>query len=141
MKDDAGRDVKKNGKVVLDERVVKQLETIRHLLSQATEVVHAGDADREGQLIVDEVLEHLGNRKPVKRVWLQELNPQGIRRAFERMKPNGEYRLLSSSAVGRSRADYLVGMNATRGYMNRPGNRGGSNSREWSHEEVPEVFT
>lgn len=116
MKDESGRDVKKNGKVVLDERVVKQLETIGRLLSQATEVVHAGDADREGQLIVDEVLEHLNNRKPVKRVWLQELNPQGIRRAFERMKPNAEYRLLSKSAVGRSRADYLVGMNATRGY-------------------------
>lgn len=41
MKDESGRDVKKNGKVVLDERVVKQLETIGRLLSQATEVVHA----------------------------------------------------------------------------------------------------
>lgn len=116
LKDEAKRDVKKNGKIVLDERVVKQIETIKVLLSQASEVIHAGDADREGQLIVDEVLEYLGNRKPVQRVWLQELNPQGIRKAFQRMKPNADYALLSNSATARSRADYLVGMNATRGY-------------------------
>jgi len=115
-KDERGRDIKKNGKVVLDERIVQQLETIRKLVNGASEVVNGSDADREGQIICDEVLEWMGYTKPVKRLWLQELNPQGIRKAFARLKPNSEYLKLSQSALARSRADYLVGLNATRGY-------------------------
>lgn len=127
LKDNFGRDVKKNGKVVLDDRVVTQIEVIRSLVAGASEVIHAGDADREGQLIVDELLETFGLNKQVKRLWLQELNPQGIRKAFDRMKPNSEYAQLSNSAKGRSRADFLVGMNGTRGYTTlwqRAGNDG-----------------
>lgn len=116
LKDQSGRDVKKNGKVVLDPKVVAQLKVIRDLLAWCTCVVHTGDADREGQMIVDEVISHWGCRKPVMRLWLQELNPQGIQKAMSRMKDNEQYRGLSESAVARSRLDFVLGMNATRGY-------------------------
>lgn len=116
LKDKFGKDVKKDGRIVLDTKIVAQIETIRRLVHSASVVVNAGDADREGQLIVDEILEFVGCKAPVKRLWLQELNAPGIKKALSRMKGNDEYRSLSMAARARSQVDFLIGMNATRGY-------------------------
>ncbi len=116
LKNDFGQDVKKDGKLQLDQKIVAQIETIRRLVAGASVVVNAGDADREGQLIVDEILDYVGCKAPVKRLWLQELNAPGIKRALDRMKSNDEYRTLSLAARARSQVDFLIGMNATRGY-------------------------
>ncbi len=94
----------------------EQIAKIRALLKDATEVVNAGDPDREGQLLIDEILEELRYRGPVKRVWLQSLTPEAIREAFDKMRPNAEFRPLSDAATARSRADWLVGMNLTRAW-------------------------
>ncbi|NNM65717.1 MAG: DNA topoisomerase 3 [Burkholderiales bacterium] len=94
----------------------EQIAKIRGLLKSATEVVNAGDPDREGQLLIDEILEELRYKGPVKRVWLQSLTPEAIQEAFGKMRPNSEYKPLSDAAAARSRADWLVGMNLTRAW-------------------------
>lgn len=93
-----------------------QIAVIAKLLKAASEVIHAGDPDREGQLLVDEVLETLHYRGPIKRVWLQDLSEAGIRKAFAQIKDNAHYRGLRDAALARARADWLVGMNLTRAY-------------------------
>ena len=93
-----------------------QLQLIGKLLQQATEVVHAGDPDDEGQLLVDEVLEYFSCRLPVKRVLINDNNASVVRKALARMRDNTEYRGLSQSAEARSVSDQLYGYNLTRAY-------------------------
>jgi DNA topoisomerase-3 len=92
------------------------LRGLERLLARADRVVHAGDPDREGQLIVDEVLLHLGYRGPVERLLVRDLRPEAIRAALGALEPNAKYRPLYESALGRQRADWLVGMNLSRLY-------------------------
>ncbi len=94
----------------------KQIAVIESLLKKATLVINCGDAAREGQLIVDELIHFCGYTGDAKRLWLQAQNPAAIKKAFSLMKPNSEYRNLSFSALARARADWLFGMNMTRGY-------------------------
>ncbi len=100
--------------------VAKQLNVIKGLLLQADEVIHAGDPDREGQLLVDEVLDYLElapeKRKNVQRCLINDLNPQAVERAVERLRENREFVPLCVSALARSRADWLYGINMTRAY-------------------------
>lgn len=93
--------------------LVKSLES---LLRRAKRVVHAGDPDREGQLLVDEVLLFLGYRGPVDRILIRDLRPDAVRRALAEIQPNASYRGLYASALARQRADWLFGMNMTRLY-------------------------
>ncbi|AUH00824.1 DNA topoisomerase III [Pectobacteriaceae bacterium CE70] len=100
--------------------VSKQLNAIKRLLAQADEIIHAGDPDREGQLLVDEVLEYLSlsdeKRQHVHRCLINDLNPQAVERAVSRMRENREFIPLCVSALARSRADWLYGINMTRAY-------------------------
>src|SRR4051812_4852506 len=92
------------------------LKAIKSLLQRADRVVHAGDPDREGQLLVDEVLEYLGYKGPVDRVLINDLSPEAVRKSIQNLEPNEKYRPLYEAAVGRQRADWLFGMNMTRLY-------------------------
>ena len=94
----------------------KQVSTIRDLLKKCSSVVNAGDPGREGQLIVDEVLEHLGNRKPVERILLAAWDKASVLKALSTMQDNRNFHNLYLAALGRQRADWLVGMNLTRAY-------------------------
>ncbi|WP_345315863.1 DNA topoisomerase III [Ferrimonas gelatinilytica] len=98
----------------------KQLAVIRKLLKQAGTLVHAGDPDREGQLLVDEVIDHLGvsaeRKAATQRLLIADLNPDAVRRALGKLKPNRDYIPLSVSALARSRADWLYGMNLSRAF-------------------------
>ncbi|WP_250658647.1 DNA topoisomerase 3 [Alkalimarinus coralli] len=87
---------------------------IGSLLEEATEVIHAGDPDREGQLMVDEVLQYYSVELQVKRLLIDNLTPQAIKIAFSQMKLNSDFRSLSLSAQCRQRADWLYGINLTR---------------------------
>jgi DNA topoisomerase-3 len=89
---------------------------IKCLLQSAARVVHAGDPDREGQLLVDEVLAHARYRGPVERLLIRDLSPEAVRKALGALEPNEKYRPLSDSALARQRADWLYGMNMTRLY-------------------------
>lgn len=104
----------------------QQFKALADLLKTTRLVIHAGDADREGQLIVDEVLEEAGYRGAVKRLWLNESNAAGIRKAIASMKDGASYRGMFHAALARQRADWLVGMNATRAFTLR-GQQQGSN--------------
>jgi DNA topoisomerase-3 len=91
-------------------------KNIKKLAKEASTIVHAGDPDREGQNLVDEVLEHLGNTKPVKRILISDLNPPAVKRALADLKDNAEFQSLNHSALARGRADWLYGLNMTRLY-------------------------
>ncbi|MCJ8319630.1 MAG: DNA topoisomerase III [Colwellia sp.] len=97
-----------------------QLAVIRKLVKQADEIVHAGDPDREGQLLVDEVIDFLNVSKTkkakIQRLLISDLNSPAVKRALENLKPNSEFMPLSISALARSRADWLYGINLTRAY-------------------------
>ena len=93
-----------------------QLKIIKDLLGGASEIVHAGDPDREGQLLVDEVLEYLGNKKPVLRIWLSALDEKSVRQALSSLKSNSGFAPMKNAARARAQADWLVGMNLSRAY-------------------------
>ncbi len=98
----------------------QQITVIRRLLKSATTIIHAGDPDREGQLLVDELLDYLKlNRtrtKSVQRLLINDLNPSAVKQALNQLRSNQEFMALSVSALARSRADWLYGMNLSRAY-------------------------
>ena len=96
-----------------------QLMKIKGMLKEATLVVNAGDPDREGQLLIDEILDYCGYRGPVQRVWLASLDETSVKKAFANLRDNKEYRTLSQAAEARSQADWVVGMNLTRAWTIR----------------------
>ncbi|WP_028762193.1 DNA topoisomerase III [Shewanella colwelliana] len=97
-----------------------QITVLRGLVKQASVLVNAGDPDREGQLLVDEVIAHLGVKgdklNQTKRLLISDLNPQAVKRALGQLRSNREFIPLSTSALARARADWLYGMNMTRAY-------------------------
>lgn len=97
-----------------------QLSVLRKLVKQADEIIHAGDPDREGQLLVDEVIDYFKVSKTVqtniKRLLISDLNLPAVKRALAALKNNSEFMPLSVSALARSRADWLYGINLTRAY-------------------------
>ena len=90
------------------------VERIGDLLNDAECVIHAGDPDDEGQLIVDEVLDYLGYTGRVLRVYVNDNIEKNIRRAFEDLRPNGECRGAGRAAYARQMADMCFGINETR---------------------------
>ncbi len=98
----------------------KQLAVLRKLVKEADTLVHAGDPDREGQLLVDQVIEHLkvrgAKRESIQRLLISDLNPAAVTRALGQLRSNKEFVPLSVSALARSRADWLYGINMTRAY-------------------------
>lgn len=100
---------------------IAQIECIRECLKQANRVIHAGDPDREGQMLVDELLEHLNWQGRTDRLLIQDPSPDGIRTSLKRLQDNQTFANLYRAAVCRSRADWLVGMNFTRAATKRIG--------------------
>ena len=87
---------------------------VKALLAKATQLVIATDADREGELIAREIVELCGYRGPIERLWLSALNDASIRAALGKLRPSAETLSMYHSALARSRADWLVGMNLSR---------------------------
>lgn len=101
-------------------RTRAQLTVLRKLVKQADEIIHAGDPDREGQLLVDEVIDYFKLSKTkknnIKRLLISDLNLPAVKRALSSLKANSDFMPLSISALARSRADWLYGINLTRAY-------------------------
>lgn len=97
-----------------------QLSVLRKLVKEADELVHAGDPDREGQLLVDQLFAYLKvsqkKRGNIQRLLINDLNPAAVQRALASLDLNKNFAPLSSSALARSRADWLYGINMTRAY-------------------------
>ena len=98
------------------ENTAAQFKVVQQLIGQATEIVHAGDPDDEGQLLVDEVLTYCNNTKPVKRVLINDLNTAAAKKALANLRDNREFLGLSQKALARSIGDQLYGFNMTRAY-------------------------
>ena len=120
--------VPKIWKLEVNPKVSDQFYIVKKLVAQADEIVHAGDPDREGQLLVDELLDYLGNKKPVRRILLNALDELSIKRANADLRDNADFFNLKQSALARSRADWLIGMNLSRAYTLA--------ARRFGHEEV-----
>lgn len=93
-----------------------QFEVIRALLRQADSVVIATDADREGEVIAREILDYCHYQGHVERLWLSALDEASVRAALAAIKPGHETYPYYLAGLGRSRADWQIGMNLTRLY-------------------------
>lgn len=91
-----------------------KVDVIRRMLQDCTTVIGVGDPDPEGQLLQDELLIYLKNRKPVLRLWANALDDTTLAKAFANMRPNEEYIGWYEAAKSRSEADWLYGINMTR---------------------------
>ncbi|EPJ4154136.1 DNA topoisomerase III [Pseudomonas aeruginosa] len=91
-----------------------QFKVVQQLVAKAGELVIATDADREGEMIAREIIDLCGYRGPIQRLWLSALNDASIRKALGALKPSDETLPLYFSALARSRADWLIGMNLSR---------------------------
>ena len=94
----------------------KQFNILRALMRRddVSEVINACDAGREGELIFRTVYDMAGCAKPMKRLWISSMEDEAIRQGFAELKPGRDYDGLHQSALCRSKADWLVGINATR---------------------------
>ncbi|PYG81016.1 DNA topoisomerase-3 [Pseudomonas sp. RV120224-01b] len=101
-------------KMLVKPKTASQFKAVKRLLGEARELVIATDADREGEMIARELVEHCRYRGPVQRLWLSALDDASIRKALARLLPGHETFNLYHSALGRSRADWLIGMNMSR---------------------------
>ncbi len=101
-------------KMTVKSGTAAQFKIVKKLLAGAKEVVIATDADREGEMIARELMDYCGYRGSVKRLWLSALNDESIRKALAELKDGAQTFPLYHSALGRSRADWLIGMNLTR---------------------------
>ena len=99
------------------------MEEVGALLERCDSVVHAGDPDDEGQLLVDELIEYLGYGGVVERVLVNDNIVANIRRAFENLRPNDEFRGLSEAAYARQMADMCLGVSESRLATMRIGKR------------------
>jgi DNA topoisomerase III len=104
--------------LVVGEQTKDQFEIVRRILTspKISAVICATDAGREGELIFRYIYEAAGSDKPVRRLWISSLTPEAIRNGFAKLRDAKEYDALGDAARGRSRADWLVGMNLSRAY-------------------------
>ena len=94
----------------------ERFDTLRTLLrsEEVSEVINACDAGREGELIFRTVYHLAGCTKPMKRLWISSMEDSAIREGFAHLKPGRDYDPLHQSALCRAKADWLIGINATR---------------------------
>jgi DNA topoisomerase-3 len=118
------RKVKSNGQMIDDPGVKKQLDIIKALFDEATEIIVATDAGREGELIFRYIYYYLKCKKPFKRLWISSQTDAAIKEGFRNLKPGSDYDTLFNSAHCRSQSDWLVGMNATQALSLASGNKG-----------------
>ncbi len=104
--------------LVVYERSKEQFEVVQKILMspRVSRIVCATDAGREGELIFRYIYEAAKSEKPFSRLWISSLTPDAIRKGFASLRPGSDYDRLADAACGRSRADWLVGMNLSRAY-------------------------
>lgn len=117
------RKIKTKDGFVEDPGVRKQLDIIKKLFDEATEIIVATDAGREGELIFRYIYYFLKCKKPFRRLWISSQTDAAIKDGFRNLKPGTDYDTLFNSAHCRSESDWLVGMNATQALSISAGGR------------------
>lgn len=107
------RQIKEGKEYKPDPGVMKQLNIIKDLFSRASEIIVCCDAGREGELIHRYIYNYLGCSVPCRRLWISSLTDRAIKEGFQTLRPGSDYDNLFLSAQARSRADYVVGLNAS----------------------------
>ena len=110
-------ELRKNSDKQFDDGVAKQFAVIESLCNRdnVDTIVNAGDADREGEIIVRTCIKKaLRSPKPIKRLWLPDQTPETVRAAFDDMKDDEEYNNLANEGYARTYIDWLYGVNLTR---------------------------
>ena len=107
------RRVKKGKGFVADKVAQKQLKVIDQVFKGCERIIVATDTGREGELIFRYIYEYLKCQKPFERLWISSLTEKAIRQGFDNLKPGSAFDGLYAAARSRSRADWLVGINAT----------------------------
>ena len=98
-----------------DDGVKKQFEIVKNLANRndVSEIVNCGDADREGQIIIDLIIEKIGINKSVKRLWLPEQTENTIKNQLNNIDDNSNYKNLYNEGLARTYIDWLLGINTT----------------------------
>lgn len=96
----------------------KQFSVIKKFINdpRITEIIHAGDAGREGELIIRNILRLTKSKQPMKRLWISSLTPKAIKEGFRNLRDETETKNLYFEAYTRACSDWIVGMNASRLY-------------------------
>ncbi|MDE5492701.1 type IA DNA topoisomerase [Elizabethkingia meningoseptica] len=116
------RKVKKDKGYTADTGALKQLKVIEQLFNKSNSIIVATDAGREGELIFRYIYEYLKCNKPFERLWISSLTEKAIKQGFDNLKDGAAFDGLYQAAQGRSRADWLVGINATQALSIAAGN-------------------
>lgn len=106
----------KEFKLVVIPKTAKQFKVVKAqmLRKDVTEIIIATDAGREGELVARWIIDKASVKKPIKRLWISSVTDKAIKEGFKNLKDGRKYDSLYSSAIARSEADWIVGMNATR---------------------------
>ncbi|MDM1408235.1 type IA DNA topoisomerase [Myroides sp. DF42-4-2] len=107
------RKIKKANKYTSDPSALKQLKVIDKLFKAGSEIIVATDAGREGELIFRYIYQYLNCDKPFKRLWISSLTEKAIKEGLQNLKEGSEFDGLFRAGHSRSRADWLVGINAS----------------------------
>lgn len=116
------RKVKKDKSYVDDTGALKQLKVIEQIFNRCNSIIVATDAGREGELIFRYIYEYLKCNKPFERLWISSLTEKAIKQGFDNLKDGAAFDGLYQAAQGRSRADWLVGINASQALSIAAGN-------------------
>ncbi|WP_320999593.1 type IA DNA topoisomerase [Phocaeicola sp.] len=108
------RQIKTAKGMVTDMTANKQLKTIDEVFSKCDRIIVATDAGREGELIFRWIYDYLGYTKPFQRLWISSLTDEAIREGMANLRDGSDYDSLYAAADSRAKADWLVGMNASR---------------------------
>lgn len=115
----------------------EQFDFIKKVLKTADVVVNAGDPDREGQLLIDEILDFVGYRGETRRILINAKDNDSLQRAFDGITANSRFRPLYLAGLARERADWLVGMNLSRAYTVNAKHNGRGNVWRIGRVKVP----
>lgn len=107
------RKIKKDKSYVPDNGALKQLKIIEQVIGRCDSIIVATDAGREGELIFRYIYEYLKCRKPFERLWISSLTEKAIKQGFDNLKAGSDFDGLYRAGQGRSKADWLVGINAS----------------------------
>lgn len=116
------RKVKIDKRYATDSGALKQLKIIEQLFNKSNNIIVATDAGREGELIFRYIYEYLKCTRPFERLWISSLTEKAIKQGFENLTDGRKFDGLYRAAQGRSRADWLVGINATQALSVAVGN-------------------
>jgi len=109
-------------KLIENRGVKEQFDIIKYLVQNCDSIINCGDAGQEGELIQRWVLEHAGNTKPIKRLWISSLTNEAIKEGFSNLKDGADFDRLYHAGKARAIGDWVLGFNATRLYTLRYGN-------------------